>query len=160
MIAEIAGGLAALKSASELTKAMMDIRDATVVQAKAIELQRQILAAQESALAANERQTVLLERIKSLEEEIAQLKRWEGDKTKYELQNLGTGAFAYVPRPDSGLSEPEHWLCATCFDRGVRGIVQNQGRTKDDRHSIYGCPICKNTFQVHWNTRPGRLEGK
>jgi hypothetical protein len=160
MIAEIAGGLAALKSASELSKAIIDIRDATVLQSKAIELQRQILAAQESALAANERQTALLERIKELEEEVVGLKKWDADKSKYDLTNLGTGAFAYVPKPESDIAKPEHWLCVKCFDDGKRGVVQNQGRTPDKQRSIYTCPNCKNTFQVHWSNHPGRLEGK
>ena len=116
MIAEIAGGLAALKSASELTKAIMDLRDATVVQAKAIELQRQILAAQESALAANERQTTLLEQIKALEKEIARLKKWNADKSKYEMKSVGSGAFAYLPSPSDDPRAANHWLCVTCFD--------------------------------------------
>ncbi|MCP3402829.1 hypothetical protein [Bradyrhizobium sp. CCGB20] len=156
MIAEIAGGLAALKSASELSKVIIDIRDATVLQSKAIELQRQILAAQESALAANERQTTLLERVKSLEEEVVRLKKWDADKSRYELKNLGVGAFAYVPKPNSDIASPEHWLCVKCFDDGKRGVVQDQGRTPDKQRSIYACLNCKNVFQVGWRTSPGR----
>lgn len=157
MIAEIAGGMAALKSASELTKALMDLRDTSIVQAKAIELQRQILAAQESALAANERQSTLLEEIKALKAEIAELKNWNGDKSNYEMKTVGSGAFAYLPRPNDDPRAADHWLCVKCFDEGKRGVLQHQGRTKDNRHAIFGCPICKNTIQVHWNTYPGAV---
>jgi hypothetical protein len=157
MIAEIAGGLTALKSASDLSKAMMDLRDTAEFQTKSIELQRQILAAQESALAANERHTALLEQIKLLEAEIAHLKKWEAEKSAYNMKNLGSGSFAYMSSQASEARAADHWLCVKCFDEGKRGVLQNQGRTKDGNHSIYGCPICKNTLQVHWNTYPGAI---
>jgi hypothetical protein len=47
-----AGGLlGTLKTAYDLAKDLMDLRDATVRQGRVVELQKQILAAQESAVA-------------------------------------------------------------------------------------------------------------
>lgn len=159
MIGEIAGGLAALKSASELTKALVDIRDTTIVQGKAIELQRQILAAQESALAANERQTAMVEEIASLKTEIARLLRWDAGKDAYRLTKVGTGAgtFVYVPAEATDPKKADYWLCVTCFDKGQRSILQYQDRTgqraDEDR---YKCPNCKNDIRVHYTYAPGK----
>ncbi len=159
MIAEIAGGLSALKSASELTKAIIDIRDLSVVQGKAIELQRQILAAQESALAANEKQSLLVEKVRALEAEVARLKEWDTGKDAYRLTKVGTGAgvFVYIPETATDPTKANHWLCVTCYDKRQRSLLQYQGRTgtRGDE-SLYRCPNCKNDIRVHYNYAPGK----
>jgi hypothetical protein len=78
-IAAIAGLVSSLKAAGEITKAMVGLRDATMIQSKVIELNGIILSAQSSALEANVAQFSLLDRVRQLEAEIAGLKAWDGD---------------------------------------------------------------------------------
>jgi hypothetical protein len=72
----IAGTVSSLKLAHDMAKALVTIRDATMLNEKVIELQRVILAAQSDALAAQSDQFSLLDRIRDLEKEIADLKAW------------------------------------------------------------------------------------
>jgi hypothetical protein len=123
-----------LKAITDLAKLMIDARDASVVRAKANELQREIIAAQSSALAAQTGQLALLERKRELEKEVADLKTWEAEKKKYELtnvrpQNDPTGAaFAYALKEAASSTEPKHFLCANCYQQGYKSILQQEHR--------------------------------
>ena len=123
-----------LKVITDLAKLMIDARDASVIRAKAIELQREIIAAQSCALAAQTDQLALLERKRELEKEVADLKAWEAEKEKYELANVrpqnhpsGT-AFAYALKEAAGATEPKHFLCANCYQQGQKSILQREHR--------------------------------
>ena len=74
-----------LRSASEIAKMMVGIRDAAVIQAKVIELQGIIMTAQASALATQSDQLTLLERIRQLQKEVTEMEQWEAEKNKYRL---------------------------------------------------------------------------
>lgn len=155
-ISAIAGMVSALKGATDIAKAMKDIHDASTIQSKVIELQSKILDAQASAFAAQDERSSLIEKIRALEAEVAGLKQWDAGKDKYRLKDVGIGAFAYVPQPSADRSEPNHWLCVKCYGNRQRSILQHQGRSLDKRNSIYGCPTCKSTIQVHWSNSPAK----
>lgn len=130
MTAEIAAALTSLKAAAEIAKAMIGLHDAATIQAKIIELNREILSAQASALAANEAQSALLQRVGDLEKEIADMKAWETEREKYELKQVGErGAFAYTLKEQSGTSEPSHSLCPNCYEDGRKSILQPKLRS-------------------------------
>jgi hypothetical protein len=159
MVGEIAAALTSLKAAGDIAKAMMDLRDASAFQGKAIELQRQILSAQESALAANAAQTTLVDRIRDLEQEIVHLKDWEGEKQRYHLQAIDRGAFAYLLKPGMEEGEPPHWLCANCFNRRQKSFLQFQGQDRKLHGgradtSTYGCVTCKASLKVSYLRNP------
>jgi rubrerythrin len=147
--------VATLKGAFDLTKTVLDVQGTVKIQSKVIELQSQILAAQQSAMSAQQAQTTLLDRIKELEAEIARLKQWDTDQAEYQLEQIGTGGFAYTPKAEPTPTKPNYWLCVNCFDRSrQRSVLQAQGRTKDDSQSIWACPACKASINVHWNASP------
>jgi ribosomal protein S27AE len=78
----IAGMMSALKGATDIATAMKDLRDATMVQNKVIELQAKILEAQAGAFAANEERVALLDKVRTLEREIAKLRDLKGTGEK------------------------------------------------------------------------------
>jgi hypothetical protein len=57
----IAGAISSLNAAVNITKAMKDLRDWSIVQSKVIELQSAILDAQSSLFTANEERATLIE---------------------------------------------------------------------------------------------------
>ena len=113
-----------LKTAAEITKAMIGLRDATMIQAKIIELQTVILSAQGAALSAQSDQFSLLERVRELEKEVANMKAWDREKKKYELSEVYPGAFAYTLKPQARGAEPAHWICAACYQHGRKSLLQ------------------------------------
>jgi hypothetical protein len=102
---EIATTIGSLKAAFEIAKSFIGVRDATIIQSKVFELQREILSAQQSALSSQQAQFSLLEQIRDLEEEITRLKAWHREKQKYELKDVGQGAFVYARKENAKPSE-------------------------------------------------------
>ena len=144
-IGSAAALVSSLKTAAEITKGIIGLRDASMIQDKVVELNGVILSAQSSALEANAAQFTLLDRVREIEEEIARMKAWDAEKQKYELKQIHTGAFAHVLKPQASGGEPPHWLCTTCYQNYRKSILQAQGRASDDDSiELYGCPTCKN----------------
>lgn len=150
----LGGALASLNHAKNLAQAMIGLRDSQAFQEKAIEFQSKILDAQSSLLAANEERAALIAEISELKEEMARLETWNTEKQRYELQQVDPGAFAYVLKPNAGVSEPPHWLCASCYQRNKKSLLQAHGRDTTESFEIYKCPDCSAAIRVHYNVGP------
>lgn len=149
--------LTSLKTAADLTKTIVNLRDAAALQSKVIELQLAILSAQNSALAAQNEQSLLLERIRTLEQDVADMKAWEAEQEKYELSEVYPGAFAYVLKEQAQAAEPSHWLCTTCYQERKKGVMNFQERAGRDK--VFQCGRRKNKIVVGWDTHVGRRTG-
>ena len=94
MVAEVFGGVSALKAALDILKTVKDANDVATRQGIVIKLQEQILSAQAA-------QFELIEQIGSLKEKVASLEKWETEKQNYELKTLGWNTFAYMLKPEA-----------------------------------------------------------
>jgi hypothetical protein len=141
----IAGMMSALNAAFNITKAMIGLRDAHIIQEKVIELQRSILEAQNSAFTAQNERAALVERIRAFEEEVASLKAWDAEKERYELKDVGSpgvSVFAYAVKPEAHGPEPFHLLCVKCYENHKKGYLQAMQRL-EMRRRVYQCSECK-----------------
>jgi hypothetical protein len=143
----IAGTVSSLKLAHDMAKALVTIRDTTMLNEKVIELQRVILVAQSDALSAQSDQFSLLDRIRDLEKEIADLKGWEAEKQRYDLKDLGFGTFTYLIKPETQGREPIHCICANCYEHGKKSIVQRTGQIEAGCQ-VWICSDCKSRLLV------------
>ena len=127
MLAEIATGVGALKSLSDIIKGLSGtITDQRVKEIK-VDLLDKIIDAQGALLAAQESQSTLTKRIEQLETELVGLKNWDAEKANYELKDLYGGRFVYLHKEAVNKAENRHFLCTKCFDKGHRSILQNRG---------------------------------
>lgn len=136
----IASALAALKAAKDIAQAMVGLRDSQAFQAKVIEFQSRILDAQAATSAANEERSMLIERIGALEEEVAKAQAWDAQAKRYELVELHRSNFAYAMKKERRSAEPMHYLCASCYQKRQKSILQ--GYTRLGMHHLV-CPLCK-----------------
>jgi hypothetical protein len=157
-IGSIASLLTSLKAASDITQALVGLRDEQKIQEKVIELTRQILSVQSSALAAQSAQADLLGRVRQLEADLARAKAWDTEKQNYELKKVSHGGvFAYVRKPNTGGVELPHWLCADCYSQGRKSILQMAGRDPSERNiELYKCHPCGSCIRVNYNIQPGK----
>jgi hypothetical protein len=139
------GDLSAAPGAWDIAKGLKDIDDAVRRNAAVIDLQQTILAAQQE-------QSVLIEKVRELEKEVTELKAWGAEKEKYELKNVGRGAFAYVRKKDAQPSEPSHWLCAQCYQNSKKSILQYHHG--DHRDHVYDCSACGGKIRVDYSVSP------
>lgn len=139
--AEIAAAITGIRSALEVTKAMIGLRDTESFRTKSIELRGLILESLDKAIEARETYSAQLDKVRALETEVADLKAWGSEKQNYELKPNWTGAVAYMLKPDARGTEPPHWLCPKCYTGGKKGFLQpaNEG---NHSNRIYACSEC------------------
>jgi hypothetical protein len=154
-VSAIAGTVSALKGAMDISKAMVGLHDAKVVDAKVIELNRAILEAQSHALAANDERAALIEQVHDLQKEVADLKAWGAEKQNYELKAVCPGSFAYVPKPSAQSTEPIHWLCPTCYTTAKKSFLQRTGPFSGVSVVKYKCFSCNTEITVPYTVGPG-----
>jgi hypothetical protein len=128
-MAAISGFATSMRAAVEITKAMINIRDANVMQTKIFELTREIMAAQSYAVEAQAAQSELLNRVRQLEEEKAKLETWNAEKGRYELKAIVPGVTVYALKEGMEGGEEPHYLCPTCYNRGQKSILQRENRS-------------------------------
>jgi hypothetical protein len=147
-ISAIAGMVSALRGATDITKAMIDLRDGAMIQSKVIELQSAILAAQSNAFAAQDERATLIAQVSQLEKEVADLKAWDAEKQHYDLQDIGNGALAYVLKDTVHGYGPPHQICANCYTEGHKSILQRH-QTNIGRFEYFMCHRCGGTIWPH-----------
>jgi rubrerythrin len=145
-IGSITSAINSLKVAKDIAQALLELKSLGDVQAKVIDLQAQILSAQSSALDAQSEQFELRKRIAEIEKQLSELQVLAAERQRYELKVVAPERYAYVLKAEHRGAEPEHWLCANCFDRGEKSIMQL------GPHSQYGkqyqCPRCNHTIAI------------
>jgi Zn finger protein HypA/HybF involved in hydrogenase expression len=144
-LTDIRGALGALQSASNIIKTFAGMRGDSENSAKLLELQKQIMAAQTSAIQANAAQTALIERVRDLEAQIAKFETWNAEKQRYELKAISPGALAYALKAEASGSEPPHYICQTCYEKGKKSILQFSPSTMVDVGipNTFDCPDCE-----------------
>lgn len=161
MLAEISAGLSSLKAASDIIKGLNAANTQAAINEVKIGLQERVFEAREALAAAQDAQSAALQRIRDLEQEIVQLKDWEREKQRYQLNAIDRGAFAYMPKPGMENGEPPHWLCANCFHQRHKAFLQFKGQDRTASgmrgdHSTYGCDRCKATVKVFYTRSPSK----
>jgi hypothetical protein len=151
-ISAIAALITSLRSAVEITKAMMDIGDTNTSQTKILDLTKEIMSAQSCALATQSAQLELSQSKRCLEDELAKLKAWNMEKYRYELQTVGSGAVAYVLKLSMRGTEPIHWICANCFQIGKKRFLNE---SHSDLHFVYyKCQECAGKIRLRKTPQP------
>ena len=133
--------ISGLKTAGDIAKSMLDLRDAAAQQGKVIELQSVILNAQTAAMAAQSQQLELVVQVRELKDKLAAVQDWERQKDRYFLKDFGGETFAYVLKKDAANGEPSHRICVKCYQHGKRSILQSEGTLPTGREKLT-CSEC------------------
>lgn len=134
----------ALKAAFDISKVALNLRDEAMIRAKVTEMQGEISAALASAISAQTDQMAMLERVRELEKEVAELEAWDTEKTRYELKEVGPGAFARCVKPDAKGPDPIHCICPTCYKwrQAIPLQAQSLAVQRQRGDTSRKCPVC------------------
>ena len=144
-----------LKTAGETLQKLIELRDLAKFGKPLGELYAQVISAQQGAVAAQTEQFALLERVRQLEKQIADMDTWNCEKQKYELKEVYSGAFAYALKDRGEGTEPPHWICAACYQKGQKRIIQKGAA--DLGLWLYVCPSCKAAIRANWEGPSGKI---
>jgi len=148
----IAGLITGINGIKTIAQSIIAERDAALVREKTTALSASLLSVLGDAIAAQAEQSVLLKRIDDLEKEIEKVKAWDAQKARYEMRSTADGgAIVMVLKPDAQGSEPPHWACQACFQKGVLSALNRMGHPQRGRGIIWACHSCRSEILADWN---------
>lgn len=146
MVAEAITGLTIFKSMMDTARGLKDIHDATIRDQVAFTLQRQILEAQTAQMA-------LVDDVGNLKAQIAQFETWDAEKQRYELVAVRDGALAYQIKGTMQGGEPDHYICANCYERRTKSFLQGETWNPGRAH-ILSCHTCGSAIYLDGMPQP------
>ncbi|UYB51184.1 hypothetical protein OCJ37_14440 [Xanthomonas sp. AM6] len=144
----IATVIASLKTAQDIAVATLGVRDFNESAAAISKINEQLLAAQQGLLIHNTTLLQLQQQHFETAEELRKLKESLAEKNRYGLFDIGGGVFVYrvdvVPQEggtgEPGATQPQHYLCQPCWDKGTKSVLQRWGAT------TWKCTICNQLY--------------
>lgn len=144
---EINAAVQSAKVLYEIVKANKDLAEFNELNAAVGDLNAKLVSVTTVTLASQEKQAALSERIREIENELMELKNWERESKRYQLAELCAGVFCFVLKPGMENGEPNHKICAACFNKKQKGYLQ---RTNfDGRGTRYKCCTCGSEIMDH-----------
>jgi len=138
----------------DIGKAMIGIRDFNLVAEKVAALNEQLLKGQDALLAHNALMFQLQNENFEAAKKIRELTETASERGRYSLFEITPGNFVYrvnvTPQTSTAgepvEAEPLHYLCQTCFEKGVKSILARQsGGLAAPRQN---CPTCNRTIYI------------
>ena len=144
----IQSAITSLKAATDISKAILEMKTMTEVQGKVIELQSALLDVQQCAINATTSQFELLESVRKLESQLKDKEDWGKTQEKYMLANPWRGAAqVYALKTALSHGEAAHFLCTNCFHNHKKVILNPASGT--GAHNIkMNCPECKSSIDT------------
>jgi len=135
--------IGSLRTATDISKALLDPTSHSDIHGRVIELQKALLAALDNAMEATNAQFTLQVRIRELEAQIEGYEDWAKQKVRYTLANPWSGpAQVYALRRSHSEGEVAHYLCTHCFQNKKRVILNPLSANS---WMSMTCPACKAT---------------
>lgn len=111
-----------------------------------------LIAAHKVALTAQTDQQQMQATVAELEAELERIRAFRSEaKSQYQpttLDAMRGSCFVYAYK-----GEPPHWLCAHCFDRDTKSVLQFQGHDRSGE-AVMECPGCHGKLTVMFGAHP------
>ena len=146
MIAEASAAISGIKVAMDLAKGIAALKSETEINQAIIDIQRTLLDAQSAALADKHLISQLHDQVGKLQAEVDAKKDWAAEQAKYILVKSPRGVFYYELRAEIAEGEITHRLCAHCFDQGRRSILHTMYIVRGGEH--VECHQCRINLQL------------
>lgn len=141
---EISTALVSIRALSDITKGVIALSKDVAVKAKASELLAIIISLQNDMLSMQSEYTELLIAKSHLEDQLMKMNQWSDIESQYALIKLRSGVLVYSPSESNKSPRPLHWLCANCFGKQKKSVLQKE----DIFLNALFCPECTTTFSI------------
>lgn len=137
----------AVKNAAAIGKTVFQTYEKAQRESLQIQFNESLLDIGTKALDVQALYTGSLDKIKELQNQLAAYDKWETEKTRYTLKNVGLAAFVYALKESEAGNDPPHWLCSKCYNDRTKSILQLEcgDRPTGFRHQ---CPVCRTMITV------------
>lgn len=129
-----------------LATGLITASDTAKRNAQLIEFQSALIGFQSLIASVQQENATLASQKRDAEDELKQMKDWEGEKKRYQMVEPYSGVTAFAVKKNMNNGEPPHYLCANCFQSGKKSFLTKSGN-KDGWIAIV-CSACKFTSQT------------
>lgn len=140
----VQGLMQSLNALTEYVKSMRELKEGAGIAAATSNLMGMLFDAQRQALQLQTEHSALLREKEDLEKCLMRMREFEEEKQRYGLQEIAPGTFAYAVKPGHQGSDPPHNLCPTCYQQGVKSILQ--GIDPANGRKRWHCHRCNSTL--------------
>lgn len=148
MIDWIAGALASTKTAADIAKSLMTLREEDVIRSRVFELNASLMELQQQMMTAQREQMALIDQVAELKEALRVTNAKSQVLDQYKLLSAGPGQVVYTLKDEFKEGQPPHFCCTNCYDDGKRSILK--GAPSREGRMFFYCPGCK--FQTYIGT--------
>lgn len=155
---EISKSQAALIVIRDLVALILKTNTNPDVNQKGVEVGLAILTVQSAIMDIQVQNHELRQQNGELKQQLANMKNWNGEKERYSLTQIADGVFVYALKKEHAGDAPSHWLCANCFQKNQKAILQRA--EQDYKGTYYSCPNCEKKIYDHSNPRQPEPQGR
>ena len=151
---QISIAVGALKAAKEIGQAALAFRDFNETAGALTQINEQLLKAQDGLFAHNTQLMELQQKYHNAIDELRKAKEALAERGRYSLFEISDRVFVYRANvamasaggDGKGSSEPLHYVCQPCFDKGAKSVL----RKYPFWSTIYlQCPTCHEKFATN-----------
>jgi hypothetical protein len=145
MVDGIGLAITSIKSATEIVKGAIDLRDEKKINDALQEVNAKLLATQELMLAAYEERLAIHKRVEELEKMRMEIENWEREADRYSLKQLVPTVLVYALKEPVQGSEPVHYICPNCYNDRKKSLLHRRPSSFDGE--VISCDNC--SFEQH-----------
>lgn len=156
MIDWVAAAFTSAKTAGDIAKSLITLRDEDMVRARVMDLTGTLMELQQQMMQGQLEQMALIKQVAELEEALRKTSARQNLLHRYELVGIGPAKVVYALKEEFQKTEPAHLCCTNCYDKGHRSVLKAM-RQSGSTSMKFSCPDCVNTFYITGEFLPNAL---
>lgn len=140
-ISSSAALVASIQHSLQIVKSLFNVRDGALEREKTAELREKLFTVLGDAMTVQAALASAQEEVAALKDRIVKMENWNTEAARYELKEIVPGRFAYSIKEAQRGAEPAHSICASCYQRGVKSILQAEHQAVG-RVELLLCHVC------------------
>jgi hypothetical protein len=159
MIDWVAAAFTSAKTASDIAKSLITLRDEDLVRGRVMDLTGTLMDLQQQMMQGQQEQMALIKQVYELEEALRKVSAKQNILDRYELLGVGPAKVVYALKAEFQDTEPAHLCCTNCYDKGQRSVLKAM-KQAGSTSMKFSCPDCANTFYIAGEFLPAALRAR
>lgn len=159
MIDWVAAAFTSAKTAGDIAKSLITLRDEDLVRSRVMDLTGSLMELQQQMMAGQLEQMALIKKIAELEDALKSVSSKQSILDRYELRGVGPAKVVYALKAEFEETEPAHLCCTNCYDKGQRSVLKAI-RQSGSTSMKFSCPACTNSFYITGDYLPAAFKAR
>ena len=160
MIDWVAAAFTSAKTAGDIAKSLITLRDEELVRGRVMDLTGTLMELQQQMMQGQREQMALIKKVAELEDELKKATTKQNVLDRYELLSVGPAKVVYALKAEFAALEPAHFCCTNCYDKGHRSVLKAMGQGPQSTSMKFSCPDCSHSFYITGQYLPDSIKAR